>query len=118
MVAKFIKSHNKVTGDSSLRSAVQKEFESSDYRTNRVFSLGDLWTGSILVSKNGQRIRLIDFEFAGEGKPLQDLAQFGSITINSLYTVSHVDGLCRRRPSAFTDDDEHRRIEFINVHFH
>ncbi|KAF5343327.1 hypothetical protein D9758_014194 [Tetrapyrgos nigripes] len=43
-----------------------------------VFSVGDLWTGSILVSENAERIGLIDFEFAGKARPLQDMAQLGA----------------------------------------
>jgi len=30
--------------------------------------VGDLYTGSILISEDGQRIGLIDFEFTGERK--------------------------------------------------
>jgi thiamine kinase-like enzyme len=50
-------------------------YNASPGRTKDVFSIGDLWTGSFLVSSCGERVGLVDWEFAGEGRPLQDMAQ-------------------------------------------
>ncbi|KAK1222877.1 hypothetical protein PQX77_014299 [Marasmius sp. AFHP31] len=43
-----------------------------------VFSVGDLWIGSILVSPLGETVAIVDWENAGRGKPLQDMGQFAS----------------------------------------
>ncbi|KAL0579300.1 hypothetical protein V5O48_002698 [Marasmius crinis-equi] len=56
-----------------------------------VFSVGDLWIGSILVSPLGEKVAVVDWENAGRGKPLQDLAQFASHFNNpSLKTTEEV----------------------------
>ena len=49
-----------------------------------VFSMGDLWPGSVLInfSENERMIGLIDWEFAGFASPTQDMGQFG----DQLYT--------------------------------
>ncbi|KAJ8072884.1 hypothetical protein PM082_016443 [Marasmius tenuissimus] len=43
-----------------------------------VFCVGDLWIGSILVSPLGETVAIVDWENAGRGKSLQDMAQFAS----------------------------------------
>jgi aminoglycoside phosphotransferase (APT) family kinase protein len=42
-----------------------------------VFSMGDLWTGSILVADHGDRVGIIDWEFATLAPPSQDIGQLG-----------------------------------------
>ncbi|KZT43968.1 hypothetical protein SISSUDRAFT_318903 [Sistotremastrum suecicum HHB10207 ss-3] len=43
-----------------------------------VFSVGDLWPPSVLLNESGSKIGIIDWEFAGLGAPLQDMAQFAA----------------------------------------
>ncbi|KAH8833339.1 kinase-like domain-containing protein [Flagelloscypha sp. PMI_526] len=45
-------------------------------RTQEVFSVGDFWVGSVLVNPTGTNIAVVDWEFAGRGRALQDMAQF------------------------------------------
>jgi hypothetical protein len=62
--------------------AIEADFEEeckSGGRLDGVFSVGDLWTGSVLVSPNGETVGLVDLEFAGEGSALQDIAELGSL---------------------------------------
>ncbi|EIN05893.1 hypothetical protein PUNSTDRAFT_19469, partial [Punctularia strigosozonata HHB-11173 SS5] len=40
-----------------------------------VFQVGDLWPGSVMVSNDGKRSAVIDWEFAGPGRPLGGMAQ-------------------------------------------
>jgi hypothetical protein len=49
---------------------INNDSEYSARRPRKVLSIGDLWTGSILVSEDGQRMGLIDFEFAGDWGPI------------------------------------------------
>ena len=46
---------------------------------SHVFSMGDLWTSSVLVSESSgeTKIGLIDWEFACLASPSQDIGQFG-----------------------------------------
>lgn len=46
-------------------------------RASHVFSMGDLWTGSILVEPRGDKIGVIDWEFATLAAPNQDIGQLG-----------------------------------------
>ena len=56
---------------------IEDEFEAGCNNAGTgVFSVGDLWTGSVLVSVDGSTVGLVDWEFAGEARPLQDMAQF------------------------------------------
>ena len=74
----------------TLSAAINDDFKSSAGRPRGVFSIGDLWTGSILVSEQGQRIRLIDFEFAGDsGRALQGMAQLGTILVPSAHRIAY-----------------------------
>jgi hypothetical protein len=58
--------------------AMMREVEQADLEeVVSVFSVGHCWTGSILVSPDGERVGTVDWEFAGEGRALQDMAQFG-----------------------------------------
>ncbi|KAK7032278.1 hypothetical protein VNI00_013237 [Paramarasmius palmivorus] len=60
------------------------EAELDDENQERwVMSVGDLWVGSVLISPNGERVAVVDWEFAGRGRPLQDMAQFGSFFNNA-----------------------------------
>jgi hypothetical protein len=54
---------------------IADEFEAGVSGGRGVFSMGDLWTGSILVNADGSMVGLVDWEFAGEARPLQDIAQ-------------------------------------------
>lgn len=47
---------------------------------NTVFSIGDLWTGSIILDISGQSLAIVDWEFAGAGRALQDVVQLGKVT--------------------------------------
>lgn len=47
---------------------INNDSKYSARRPRGVFSIGDLWTGSILVSEDGQRLGLI--EFAGDWGPV------------------------------------------------
>ena len=59
----------------TLGEMVKTEYRKTPERW--VFSVGDLWIGSILVSQLGETVAIVDWENAGRGKPLQDMAQFG-----------------------------------------
>ncbi len=58
-----------------VSSAIRTQFEEKGGKD--VFSIGDFWTGSILVNADGSNICIVDWEFAGAGKPLQDMTQLG-----------------------------------------
>lgn len=61
-----------------LCETINNEFEEGQRNKGKgLFSVGDLWTGSILLSEDSEKVCLIDWEFAGEGRPLQDMAQLG-----------------------------------------
>ena len=61
-----------------LCAMMREEVEQADLEeVVSVFSVGHCWTGSILVSPDGERVGTVDWEFAGEGRALQDMAQFG-----------------------------------------
>lgn len=56
------------------------------------FCLGDFWTGSILTDRRG-KLGIVDWEFAGGGRVLQDMGQIGAPTANIMYL--HID-VCER----------------------
>ena len=41
----------------------------------QVFSVGDLWPPSIIMSEDSVNLGIIDWEFAGFAAPMQDMAQ-------------------------------------------
>ena len=98
----------------AMIATIKDDYEFINQQSRGMFSIGDLWTGSILVSQDGKRIALIDFEFAGEGKALHDMAQLGMIAIPSAYTLlQKVDeNLQCRCASTFTGNGKRRGVEF------
>jgi len=61
---------------------IRTEYERQDEQNgpqNTMFSNGDLWTGSILISSVDEaRIGLIDWEFVGGERVFHDLGQLGA----------------------------------------
>jgi hypothetical protein len=63
-------------------------------RESHVLNMGDLWTGSILVDPRGDKIGVIDWEFATLAAPSQDIGQLGSFRCTTtLIVAAH---LCQR----------------------
>jgi 5-methylthioribose kinase len=61
-----------------LSEVVREAYVSSSIPNDQLgFQVGDLWPGSVLVSSDGQKVAVIDWEFAGPGRPLGDMAQLG-----------------------------------------
>ena len=71
----------KVPDANQVYEVIDKEFQTVQQFHEKVFNLGDLWPGSILVSQNGTEIGVIDWEFAGLAHPSQDIGQFGYIPL-------------------------------------
>lgn len=71
---------------------IQRDYERQDEAggpRRTMFSNGDLWTGSILMNPTENTdIGLIDWEFAGEGRMLQDLGQLSA----SLHLFAQASG--------------------------
>ncbi|KAF8633269.1 hypothetical protein AX17_004444 [Amanita inopinata Kibby_2008] len=58
---------------------IQKEYQSTEAVKMKMFSSGDLWIGSILLGPGADpEIGVIDWEFAGAGRPLQDVGQLSA----------------------------------------
>lgn len=81
-------------GAEDLQTQVVAEFYDTSFSDSgdEVFCVGDLWTGSVLASPDGKVLGVIDLEFAGLGKPLQDIAQLRksrSVAIASNNLRSH-----------------------------
>jgi hypothetical protein len=81
-----------------------EEGQMNNGKGNGVFSVGDLWTGSILASEDGERLCLIDWEFAGEWKPLKDMAQLGTFS-SALIAVNRSSIIAHSRTFAPTSND-------------
>jgi aminoglycoside phosphotransferase (APT) family kinase protein len=62
----------------SIYEFLEDEFRREDDElASHVFSMGDLWTGSILVAEQGDKVGIIDWEFATLAQPSQDIGQLG-----------------------------------------
>ncbi|KIM91442.1 hypothetical protein PILCRDRAFT_632 [Piloderma croceum F 1598] len=75
-----------------------------------MFSNGDLWTGSILISSAEEdEIGLIDWEFAGEERVFQDLCQLSA----RLHLFAHIDGWSfnKDKPSS----SSRRRMDALGI---
>lgn len=60
---------------------IEKEFRVVPQLHEMIFNLGDLWSGSIMVSQTGSLVGVIDWEFAGLARPSQDIGQFGFLEL-------------------------------------
>ncbi|PFH52120.1 hypothetical protein AMATHDRAFT_46485 [Amanita thiersii Skay4041] len=70
----------------SISTIIKNEYTRNDSTPEAsIFSNGDLWTGSVLISKGGDAnintkplVGVIDWEFAGAGRVLQDIGQLSA----------------------------------------
>lgn len=66
----------KVEDAQTVYDIVVNDFQEGRKDSKRlVLNLGDLWTGSILVEKDGSEVGVIDWEFANLGPASQDIGQ-------------------------------------------
>jgi 5-methylthioribose kinase len=79
-ILSILKDHN-ISDALNVYEIVKNEFErtrmGSDYDS---VNLGDLWTGTILLSEDGGKIGVIDWEFSTVACSSQDIGQFGLIS--------------------------------------
>ncbi|KAF9256259.1 hypothetical protein L218DRAFT_236219 [Marasmius fiardii PR-910] len=76
-----------------LSEMVRREMETESHE-GASFAMGDLCPFNILICPWGERVAVIDFEFAGRAHALQDVIKLGTLTLGFRVFISPLKGRC------------------------